>query len=647
MGRFWQILTIVILVFWSSGQKVSGQRQLIDSLQLVIGNVEIPEKERIIAVSDLASMLRYTHLDYGLNLAERALGMSYDQEDTYYSGYTWYNLYLIYRKMDNPNHSVQQAVDSVIYYTDRSKMLEAQALKHYLLFLQANLKDDYSVSTSEAIQLFRLTEKTNSYKMALRACYSLTANYSILEDSVLTEKYGKLGLDYARRSADAECLALANLSMANYYELCYKLSGKEEKHYIEEAINVLRESFLLSTGNEERLTMRFVPGTAALNMAAFYFMYYPDIPVDSVLFYVNEAERWASKINDKTILSASEALMSGVLGKMGNHSEVEARLLKVWIDLESDSIVDYYRANNLMLALADNAERAGEFAKANQYRKKQQEYFVKLFDRDKYNSMNEIEALYETRQKEEKIAFLTKEKEWKNVLNLLSVGICLVLVLSIVFIYRNYRLKLSLSLKQKEVLEIENKEMELQSRLAQEKAERFELEKQEARLRAQLMEEEAARLEAEQKLIQQQNQQLQKELMVESMHLNQKNELLADLSRQINQSSQPTLQPLSMAIKQGMHLDKELTEFKNNMQNLHPDFFNRLQKKADGKLTALDLKYCAYIYMKLPVKQIANAMHVEQKTVRMTRYRIKQKLKLDKDENLDFFIENILEGEGD
>jgi DNA-binding CsgD family transcriptional regulator len=191
-------------------------------------------------------------------------------------------------------------------------------------------------------------------------------------------------------------------------------------------------------------------------------------------------------------------------------------------------------------------------------------------------------------------------------------------------------------------LQQENEEIVLRSLLAEEEAQRLKLEEEEARLKIQLKEEEAARLAAEQLLIQQKNEQLQKELLVGAMHLNQKNELLANLTDQIKQESVSSLQSINAAIKENLMLDKDFEQFKNNLQNLHPEFFGKLQQYADGKLTALDLKYCAYIYMKLSSKQIASTMHVEQKTVRMTKYRIKKKLGLDKDTDLDNFIENII-----
>lgn len=62
---------------------------------------------------------------------------------------------------------------------------------------------------------------------------------------------------------------------------------------------------------------------------------------------------------------------------------------------------------------------------------------------------------------------------------------------------------------------------------------------------------------------------------------------------------------------------------------------------AKRKLTSLDLKYCTYLYLKMTTKQISQALHVEPQSVRMFKYRLKQKFDLSKDEHLDDFLGNL------
>ncbi|MBO6213438.1 MAG: hypothetical protein J6O47_11100 [Algoriella sp.] len=56
----------------------------------------------------------------------------------------------------------------------------------------------------------------------------------------------------------------------------------------------------------------------------------------------------------------------------------------------------------------------------------------------------------------------------------------------------------------------------------------------------------------------------------------------------------------------------------------------------------MDLKYCSYIYLGMDTKQIATILNVEPKSVRMTKYRLKQKFGLTKDDELNTFFHQII-----
>jgi len=86
--------------------------------------------------------------------------------------------------------------------------------------------------------------------------------------------------------------------------------------------------------------------------------------------------------------------------------------------------------------------------------------------------------------------------------------------------------------------------------------------------------------------------------------------------------------------------DQSWSEFKDVFQSLDSNFFSKLTNR-NPKLTSLDLKHCAYIKMNLDNYEVASILNVELKSLQMTRYRLKKKLKLTQEENLREFILTI------
>lgn len=93
-------------------------------------------------------------------------------------------------------------------------------------------------------------------------------------------------------------------------------------------------------------------------------------------------------------------------------------------------------------------------------------------------------------------------------------------------------------------------------------------------------------------------------------------------------------------------MDKDFEEHKTDFFDTNPVFFERLQQKANHTLTRLDLKYCSYMLMGLSNKEVSIRLGIEPKSVRMSRYRLKQKLDLGKDEDLNLFLQQVAKPQG-
>ena len=127
-----------------------------------------------------------------------------------------------------------------------------------------------------------------------------------------------------------------------------------------------------------------------------------------------------------------------------------------------------------------------------------------------------------------------------------------------------------------------------------------------------------------------------------------KNELLTDLIKDIKIIDSELVNsslhyPVKKVIKKiNNHLiDKEdwLT-FQLHFSNSHAQFFQNLREKHSD-LSSNEIKLSAYLKLNLSSKEIASLMNVAITSVEQSRYRLRKKFNLDKDENLINYIQKI------
>ncbi|MCL2246069.1 MAG: hypothetical protein FWC10_03035, partial [Lentimicrobiaceae bacterium] len=137
-----------------------------------------------------------------------------------------------------------------------------------------------------------------------------------------------------------------------------------------------------------------------------------------------------------------------------------------------------------------------------------------------------------------------------------------------------------------------------------------------------------------------------RELTSYSMLVSNKNVILkqiTDLSTQIledKENSSKMAKKINDIIQSNLDIDEEWENFKMHFDNVHPLFFEKL-KHTCVNLTEENLRMCAYIKMRLTNKQISQLLHVVPNTIITSRYRLKKKLQLADDEDLDCFMAGL------
>jgi len=205
--------------------------------------------------------------------------------------------------------------------------------------------------------------------------------------------------------------------------------------------------------------------------------------------------------------------------------------------------------------------------------------------------------------------------------NYLYGGLAILATLGLAFMFRSYHFKLRYSIEREKKLAMEKEDAELN-----------------AEMQVKLEREEQARLKAEQDLLELKHQQLQKEALANSLIIEHKNDMLKQIQSKLQDGDPRDIQKL---LREETLLNADFEDIKWQIQQLHPTFFSQLIEKANQKLTPLDLRYCAYIYLQMSTKQIAQVLHIEAQSVRMFKYRLKQKFGLSKESDLESFLQEV------
>lgn len=139
-----------------------------------------------------------------------------------------------------------------------------------------------------------------------------------------------------------------------------------------------------------------------------------------------------------------------------------------------------------------------------------------------------------------------------------------------------------------------------------------------------------------------------KELGLSSMHLVQKNEAISKLKSELNKIVKKITDPeikkelknMVSILSDDERLEDDWESFAQNFDSVHNEFITKLKMKFP-QLTPSDLKLCAYLKLNLTSKEIAPLLNISVRGVEISRYRLRKKLELENDVNLNEFMMRI------
>ncbi|HAS40484.1 MAG TPA: hypothetical protein DCS93_08395 [Microscillaceae bacterium] len=283
--------------------------------------------------------------------------------------------------------------------------------------------------------------------------------------------------------------------------------------------------------------------------------------------------------------------------------------------------------------LANTYDNLQQFGQAYQYQKLHTWTQDSLFKAQKAKTITKLEQNFQIKEQQKALEALRKEKALQEqctsfqlkLRNYALLGLILLLFI-LILLYNRSRLRQRIMQQQSKLLLQEN------SRHV----------------------EETRRLDAEKRLKQEENKRLllnldykNRELATTTMLIQQKNEVLqniqsdlVDFENQLPKKWSKSIYQIQKTIQTNTNLEEDWERLQLHFNEVHPDFFNKLQTNF-CTLSQNDLRLCAYIKINLSNKEIARLLNVEFRSIQMAKYRLKKKLDLSKDDDLNEFIQQL------
>ena len=608
------VICICLVIPYSS----IAQTTLSDSLQAVIDHSGLSEKGKPALLNQLAEIYRINKNYSAAEARARQSAAIALQYNNYTDATKAYTLLVDIRINAQQLATLKPVSDSALALAKQANNPVAMAYGYYSQVLLFKMLDNGEDVVRYCNQALKELEKVDDPYITAKIYYRLYAVYSDWNNEARVNNYARKATENALRTKNYNLLSNCYMALSVAHE--YNFNAAKNKQELDSTLFYL---------NRVEDLYRQYPGQVAdytyaitcINLANCYLKYYPETDREAEvkgIHYANTArEALKGVANCEEVVGSSLGILSEYASRAGNEAQVGNYLLEAYSVMKTQQPPYYYTMINIVQALSFFYAQKGDYRKALDFQKEVTEYNNKNFNQKQALNAQKLEIQYETEKKNNEMRILKEQEKSRRLQNYLYGYTALAAVLGLLFMFRAYHFKMRYSAQREKQLQ---------------------LEKHESMLQIKLEKEEQARLKAEQQLLETQQQQLKKEVMANVLQLEHKNRTLLNIKDKLAEGEKVNIQKI---IKEEMVLDSNFEHAKLQIQQVHPDFFYLISERAQRKLTLLDLKLCAYLYLKMDTRQIAQLMNVEAKSVRMSRYRIKQKLGLDKEDDLNSFLQGL------
>ncbi|MCL1943123.1 MAG: hypothetical protein FWF54_06205 [Candidatus Azobacteroides sp.] len=489
-------------------------------------------------------------------------------------------------------------------------------------------------------------EQTEALKDRLIPLYfSLAFSYSARRDVENLKKIIDKMLPQALKSNQPDDLINTYSITSNYYSF---LSDKDKTKTVFLDSAIIYNNKAIQVFNSIKNPSNLFKYSVAYNYRSWadYNMELPDWNADSVFYYLEKTKEFANPA-DTFIQMSYHWLKGNALFKKGKLKEARKEYnIQLSLMESCTTTVDYSRYANLYEMLAKEYEAEGNYQRALECERLRSEYKDKLYNKDRYTIIQDLQTKYETEKKEQDIRRLKQETQYQRKINILIAGVCILIIFASVLVLHWMRLKRKSIADRLQIAEMEKEKAELRNKLQEEELIRIELEKYEALLEVHFKDRQIKGKKDELNALMEEKEQLLKQLNEYSDRVKKYD--LSFLVKQPNiepdyHSVENIVEKITSLITSKLESNPYRQQYLHNLSKIGDMFLKRFEKEyVKGNLPLIYIKYCVCFVIGMDTASIARCFAVELASVRQARHRIKVRLGLEKEDDLDSYLRNLI-----
>ncbi len=634
-GRILLCLTLLITINTAVFAQSISKTDSIEKLILTTDDNDIA------LLDELSKLYLKTNTTKSLESAKKMIVLSNKMEDHFHIQKALLNCSRSYYYLSE--------LDSVLFYANQTIQMDGKSKNDtaigdaYMLICNANIiRGNYDVALQngeKALELYKTihdtleiatAQKNISYIFKSKGQYEKALDYSM--DAL---KIFEASHDTMRIASGLGTIANIYLSTGkNDLAKEYFINAKEHLIYNQntliysQVLQAIAGIYRLEDQNDsslylynealaiaDKMNNPLLAGKINMNMAN---TLKSDNQIDNALLRFKKAKTIFTNINSEKDINHINYSLGETYLQAGLYDSAEIYLMKSLTTAKKINHALIYEASLNQLYLL--YEQTKHFESAFFYHRLYVQYHDSIVGKDVQLKIAELETKYETAKKDQQIVELELQKEIEKSEKINQ----RIIFSSVIFLFLLVFIGIWLKRKKDRVIH-HQKELyhKKEKELAQSELEKSKIKEQ----------------ELQQSVIYK-----SKQLSTHALHMMQKNSMLHEmqtdlktLAKKADTNDKSDFKRINLQINQSLRSHKDWDVFKLYFEDVNRNFFDSLNE-INPDLTTNDHRLCALIKLNMNSKEMASVLNVAPNSIKSSRYRLKKKLGLDVDADLEEFI---------